>query len=57
MPGTRLSVAAFLNYIAGLVSSLHTPTELSRLAAVKSADRDAPFYMQQPSDVGDPGTR
>lgn len=51
--GTRLSVAAFLNYIGGLVTSLHTTAELARLAPVRSAAPDEPFYMQQPSDVGD----
>ena len=55
MSGTRLSVAGFLGYIARLVNTLHTPTELSQLPAVHSAAVDQPFYVSQPRAVGDSG--
>jgi hypothetical protein len=54
MQGTRLTVTGFLNYISGLVNTLYTASDLSRLEAVNSADPNRAFYMKQPSEVGDP---
>jgi hypothetical protein len=54
MIGTRLSVAAFANYVASVVNRVHTSLELSSLPPVRSAAIDQPFYVSTLSDVGDP---
>lgn len=45
--GSRLSATDFIEFIAGIVATLHTPEELKNLPPVESADPNVPFFVRE----------